>query len=368
MTRPEGKQPASVEIAAPRLFYVDNLRVALTVLVVLHHVAVTYGNIPVWYYVETAQDESGLLLDLLVVLNQTFFMGFFFMVSGFFVPASYDRKGQGRFVKDRLFRLGVPLLLFALLIRPLLTIPSAIESGLPYWQYYIASWDPGPLWFVEVLLVFTLVYAAFRGRRPAPAPITEPKAPGLLAIAGFVLVLAAVTYAWRFVFPSGTYIPYLGLPSVSYMPQYVGLFAVGVVAHRKGWFAALPRKAAPIALTVAPVATVVLLPFSGMLSGDVSSPLIPLWEAIFAVSMAIGLTVLFRERFNKQGRLGRFLSRNAFAVYVLHPIVLVSISYALIGLHTLAAVKFLVVAVIAVPACWALAAAVRAIPGAKQIL
>ncbi|MEJ3653594.1 acyltransferase family protein [Actinomycetes bacterium KLBMP 9759] len=368
MTSEEPAAVAAPPSAAPRLLYVDNLRVALTVLVVLHHVAVTYGNIPVWYYVETAKDGTGLLLDLLVVFNQTFFMGFFFMVSGFFVPASYDRKGRGTFVKDRLFRLGVPLLLFAILIRPLLTIPSAIESGLPYWQYYIRSWDPGPLWFVEVLLVFTLVYAAFRGRRPAPAPVAEPKAPGLLAIAGFVLVLAAVTYVWRFAFPSGTYIPYLGLPSVSYMPQYVGLFAVGVVAHRKGWFAALPRKAAPIAFATTLVSTVVLLPFSGLFEGNLTSPVIPLWESIFTVSMAVGLTVLFRERFNEQGRLGRFLSRNAFAVYVLHPIALVAISYALIGLHTLAAVKFLVVAAIAVPACWALAAGVRAIPGAKRIL
>ncbi|MEV4160945.1 acyltransferase, partial [Nonomuraea dietziae] len=61
-----------------RLAYVDNLRVALTVLVVLHHVAVTYGNIPLWYYVEPARDPSGLALDVLVMFDQAFFMGLFF--------------------------------------------------------------------------------------------------------------------------------------------------------------------------------------------------------------------------------------------------------------------------------------------------
>ena len=33
-----------------RLYYLDNLRVVLTALVVLHHAAVTYSHIPLWYY------------------------------------------------------------------------------------------------------------------------------------------------------------------------------------------------------------------------------------------------------------------------------------------------------------------------------
>ncbi|GAB3701637.1 hypothetical protein [Nocardiopsis oceani] len=55
-----------------RLFFVDNLRVVLTLLVVLHHAAITYGNIPAWYYTEPAQDPTGVVLDLFVLLNQTF--------------------------------------------------------------------------------------------------------------------------------------------------------------------------------------------------------------------------------------------------------------------------------------------------------
>ncbi|GAA3306176.1 hypothetical protein [Nonomuraea dietziae] len=66
----------------------------LTVLVVLHHVALTYGNIPVWYHVEPAQDPSGLALDVLVMFDQAFFMGLFFLLSGFFTPGSHDRQGR----------------------------------------------------------------------------------------------------------------------------------------------------------------------------------------------------------------------------------------------------------------------------------
>lgn len=101
-----------------RLFFVDNLRVVLTVLVVLHHAALTYSNIPLWYYTEPAQDPSGHVLDLFIMLNQTFFMGMFFLLAGYFVPGAADRRGRHGFTRERLVRLGVPLLLFVVLLRP----------------------------------------------------------------------------------------------------------------------------------------------------------------------------------------------------------------------------------------------------------
>src|SRR5690606_201536 len=85
-------------------------------------------------------------------------------------------------------RLGVPLLLFILLLRPLLTAghypqlrADFAEQGveLPYWLYYLLTCDPGPLWFVEVLLVLTLGYLLLhrlRGPRAAvPSPSPRPR-------------------------------------------------------------------------------------------------------------------------------------------------------------------------------------------------
>ena len=39
-------------------------------------------------------DAENLPLTLLTAVNQAFFMGFFFLVSGYFTPGSYDRKGS----------------------------------------------------------------------------------------------------------------------------------------------------------------------------------------------------------------------------------------------------------------------------------
>ena len=45
-------------------------------------------------------------------------MGFLFFLGGLFVPSSYDRKGAARFLRDRFIRLGVPSLLFMLVVHP----------------------------------------------------------------------------------------------------------------------------------------------------------------------------------------------------------------------------------------------------------
>ncbi|RBQ17608.1 acyltransferase [Spongiactinospora rosea] len=361
-----------------RLHYIDNLRTALTVLVVLHHVAVTYGNIPAWYHFEPARDASGVALDIFVAVNQAFFMGFFFLIAGMFTPGAHDRKGGRGFLRDRLIRLGIPLLVYLLVLRPLAVFGSydavaaaAGRTDLPYWMFYLVTWDPGPMWFVEVLLLFAAVYALYRRRASGPpAPAATPAPPPLRAVVWFTAGLAAVTFLWRLVVPVGLYIPVIGLPTPSHLPQYAALFAVGVMAHRRGWAQALPARARRAGFAAAGVSTLLLLPVVALApQGGLAQTLAQsVWEAVFAVGVIVGLLTLFRDRYAGQGRAAGFLSGHAFTVYIIHPVVLVAISTAVAGLHAAAIVKFALVAVIALPVCWGLAYLIKSLPHAGRVL
>jgi len=82
-------------MASARLAFVDNLRILLITLVVAVHVAITYGGAGSWYYAEVRQPDA-ITLAVLTFQNaviQSFSMGLFFLLAGYFTPASYDRKG-----------------------------------------------------------------------------------------------------------------------------------------------------------------------------------------------------------------------------------------------------------------------------------
>ena len=89
-------------------------------LVVLHHLIITYGAPGDWYYNEN--DGNGFYMipfAMFVSTNQAFFMGMFFLISAYFVPRSYNRKGIRVFLKDRLLRLGIPVAIYFFIISPL---------------------------------------------------------------------------------------------------------------------------------------------------------------------------------------------------------------------------------------------------------
>ena len=104
----------------PRLYFIDNLRILLITLVIMQHLSITYGGPGSWYYKEVQADQiTGIVLSWHNATNQAFFMGFLFMIAGYFTAGSYDRKGPRRFLKDRLLRLGIPILCYDFIIGPL---------------------------------------------------------------------------------------------------------------------------------------------------------------------------------------------------------------------------------------------------------
>lgn len=359
-----------------RLAFGDNLRVLLMVLVILHHVAVTYSGLPVWYYTEKPDSPIvGVLSTLFLATNQAWFMGAFFLLSGYFTPRSFDRKGPRAFLRDRLVRLGIPLLVFYFVLNPILSIGS-YHGGAPF-AAYVSGIGSGPLWFVLALLVFDTCYVLFRltTRNRPPRPRAEPAAPTYKAVVAFVLVLALATYVLRIGLPIGSWVPVITFPSSYYLAQYASFFALGLVAYRRGWFHAITPRIGWTGLGMAIGATVVFLPlallggFTAYLGhGTLSSLWYALWDSTLAIGLCLALLTFFRRRFDTAGRLRRYLSGHVFTVYVTHAFVVTAAGYALSVVDLPTAAKLAIAAVVCVPACFALAGPVRALPGVRRVL
>ena len=222
----------------PRLAYLDNLKILLVVGVIAMHTAITYGLDGSWYLESYDEMPDALVgaVSFVLGVGWLFGLGLFFLIAGRLSAPSLDRKGSARFARDRLIRLGVPLLGYTLLLSPFLEYVDYRWNGHgdgPLWPFVSEQvWHlaPGPTWFLEALLVFSLGYALLRRLRArTQAPAREPLR--AREVAAFAVAIAAISFAVRFGFPLGSEQFHLQL---SVFPQYAILFALGAAAGRRG--------------------------------------------------------------------------------------------------------------------------------------
>ena len=162
-----------------RLYYLDNLRVAVIILVIAHHVGQAYGPTGGWWPIQ--EEARAAILGPFFTVNRSFFMSLFFMISGYFTVMSLRSKGGRAFLRDRSLRLGLPVLAFGLIMIPLQFFVFAPASGQ---TPSVLPIDVGHLWFLEHLLIFSGVYVAWeaiRGER-YEADHSQSKTPSYLPI------------------------------------------------------------------------------------------------------------------------------------------------------------------------------------------
>lgn len=375
--------------ATGRLLFVDNIRVLLTVLVLLHHLMITYAGTGGWYYKEGLQDFPTTAVGAwFTAVNQAFFMGLFLLVSAYFVPGSYDRKGAWHFFKDRLIRLGIPLAIYSWILNPVFVYLLYGRSGLSFFDYYLRVYfgenafvGSGPTWFIETLLIFSLIYVAWRvATRNRPVqPVKECPFPSNRSIVLFALLMSVLAFLVRIVFVVDEYnFAPLNL-QLAFFAQYIALFIVGLIAYRRNWLVNLPdatgrlwvRAAVFFALAWWPIMLITdapsnIMPFKGGLHWQ--SFAAATWESFICVSISISLVYLFRRYLNHQGSAAMFFSRNAYTAYLIHPFILVPAALAVQSVMLYPLLKWVLVGIVVVPLCFGLGQLIRKLPYTERVL
>lgn len=322
--------------------WADNLKVVLVVGVIVAHVTIAWTGVGSWVFAEDPVREPLFSLLVLASTGSLFGLAVFFLLAGMYTPRSLMRKGTRRFLVDRAVRLGLPLLAFVLLIAPVVEWVDPDRAG---WERgFVAytlevvwwSWPTppawGPTWFLAVLLVFSVVYAAARAVVPAREESTGPARPRhLVAVA---CAIAAVSWLVRIEVPVGEEVARLALGQT---PAWVAGFALGVVGAERGWLDPVPPAvaawarrlgtgtlvASAVVIGAAAAAGADLDAFAGF--GTWQSAVLAVIEGALVVSMPLWLVDLFRRRFGHQGAVARLASRAAFAAFVVHQVVLVGL-------------------------------------------
>ncbi|HET8662360.1 MAG TPA: acyltransferase [Micromonosporaceae bacterium] len=387
---PQRGGPAVDRWASKRAPYLDNLKVILIASIIAIHGILGYaGLVEVWSYTDvrevTLAPVTEAVLFVVVAPFGFFLMPLLFLVAGLLTRPSLERKGTAAYVRDRLLRLGVPFIAYVLLVQPALMYglehPLGEASG-SYWYEFLGEErqvDTGPLWFVGVLLVFSLGYAGWAGlRRHHPARPT----PGPVTVRRLLLLSAAVapaSFLVRLAYPYGSESGFTDL-NLWEWPACAAVFALGIVASRQGWFTAVPERLGRQCRTVTLLAfgaMAAFLTITGLLDmvdewmGGWNWPALgfAVIEGPLTVFGSVWLLQVAQRRLNRRARWGPVLGRSAYGAFMVQTLLLLGVALVMRPVPVPAEVKALVVAAGGVAGSFALAwLLISRLPGAARIL
>ncbi|MFX1327394.1 MAG: acyltransferase family protein [Promethearchaeota archaeon] len=378
-----------------RLLYLDKLRIFLTILVILHHAAIAYGGSGGWAVREAASDSiSPIIFTLFNAINQSFFMSAFFLLAGYFTPRSYEEKGSLKFLKDRLIRLGIPLILLILIIRPInfyILLNFAVDSTENWsflevlqYQYTNFSLNFGHLWFLLVLLIFAGVYVIFRVYTDRYFPqksihLFRDKFPPSRVIILSIGLLSFLNFLIRLFFPVDEWYFFV---QFAHIIHYTFSFYCGILAYRGDWFSRISsshaRKWGIISLIMIILAPIILLLGGALENGNYDvfkggftwqALTYTIWESILLIGIPIWLIYMFRERATHHERVIKALGANVYTVYIIHQPILIAFNVAFLSIAIPTVLKFILVSLITVSLCFILSHFFfRKIPYAKHVL
>lgn len=407
-----------------RLHWIDNLKIYLSILVVIHHCGRAYGTWSGWWFIKEENTTS--LITPFFALNAAFLMTIFFFIAAYFMPGSYDRKGQPKFGADRNKRLLFPLVFFVLVIMPVQTYFYYINfrpyEPLNYFEYIIqvyfglggepAGWtgpnwpdiNLGHIWFIEHLLFYGLFYVLIKERMAKKddgdisdvadklGRVSSKRESGHNSdwnvpfpenrhIILFSLLLGLITFIVRIWYPMNEWTGFLYFYQVEWghWPHYLAFIFIGIAAYRHKWLKKENfRKIGPIWLIIAVICIGILIITS--IAVPINSPFLQggfTWtslaysviEVFLMMGMTIGLVYFFQKYFDKSSKSTKFLSAHSYLVYLFHQPIVVVIQYFLLSVSVHPFFKFLITIALGLPISFLVAWLIKkAVPYARKYL
>ncbi|WP_368490547.1 acyltransferase family protein [Clostridium sp. BJN0013] len=356
-----------------RLVYLDNLKVALILLVIAHHAGQAYGYQNDWPILNS---QRSIILEPFFDVNGAFFMGFFFFISAYFFPASMDGRGVFSFLKSRFFRLGIPFIFIVIVVfGPITYFVDSID--MPFGKYmlleYIGKGDfeVGHLWFIALLLFFAFCYSIIRLinlklRMNSQKTLVNP--PGNKSLLMLSIILIILNYVIRIWFPIGRWIDIFSFMPVEMgrLPQYIIFFILGIFAYRHNWINIIPTKTGVTWFIIGIIAA--LIHYINLLIGLFTFDIWPILEGFIGVGLIVGLLVISREYWNKRGKFMKFMSDNAFTVYLIHIFIIYILQFIIEDMLFGPLDKFFIVFFIGSLLSFILSYCIRKIPFLKKFL
>ncbi|MBR0785815.1 acyltransferase family protein [Bradyrhizobium iriomotense] len=363
--------------ASERLHALDALRGGALLLGIVLHAAMSFvpATPRFWFIQDT---HPSLLLGLLTFTIHVFRMTTFFLMAGFFARMSFHRRGTQAFVRDRLQRIGLPLVVgWPILFTPMSLI-AIWASHFPNggwsrsWPPVLPNFPLTHLWFIYVLLELYVAMLLLRGgfvwldASGTWRAVIDRLFAGIMRSPLAALVLAipigiAFCLDQRWINVMGVRTPDQSL--ITNAQAWIGFgtaFAVGWLMHRQIDLLRLIERRWLPHLLLALVLILISFVLSGVMLSAPGAPKLPvsfatlrlvsailyapaIWIATFAV---MGLALRFMSGFSPTWR---YLADASYWLYLIHLPIVMALQVALSQLDWPGPVKFAVILTVAIP-------------------
>jgi peptidoglycan/LPS O-acetylase OafA/YrhL len=367
-----------------RLHALDAVRGFALLLGIVFHATMSFlpapPGAPVWIVMDN--DRSQTLSATFFVLHM-FRMTTFFLIAGFFAHLTFHRRGQKAFIKDRLKRIGIPLVAgWPILLASIIAVtiwgafvmnhgvmPKGPPAGMPPPPFL--AFPLTHLWFLYVLLIFYAVTLLVRGLvaaidragrlragvdRVVSWVVASPLAPVILAVPA-----AAVLYT------HDGWMRFFGIPTPdnSLIPNTPALvafglaFGMGWLIHRQAELIRSLERWWPLHLAIALAATagaLAIVGFAPELKPAAQDRETLIYAGCYALAewswtfAAIGMALKFLSGYSP---LRRYIADSSYWLYLIHLPLVMALQVMVSQLAWPWPVKFAVILGVAFPLMFA---------------
>ena len=330
-----------------RVHYIDNLRTSTVSLLIIYHIAMAYNT---WGEANYIFFGSVKPVASIVVFISPWFMPFMFLLAGIGAFYSLNKRNCASFIKERLIRLGIPLIFGLLFLNPILSyIADVTHNGFSgnYLEHYriyftrvtdLSGYDGGftlgHLWFIAVLIMISIFSCGIIKMLPK-----SPPSKSRIVIIAVLIAAGIATFDVKF----------FGKPLITYICIYLlGYYffsnqeLIKRLTRYKWIFASV--------FLLASIMNVLLFVFIGQYEW-----LNNICNYLSFISGIPALLCLGREYLNAANRFSRACSRLSYVFYIIHfPIVVLCqyfVSLSGIGIIPNLAISFVISAIMTSVLC-----------------
>jgi hypothetical protein len=347
-----------------RIYFLDNLRTFMIFLVVLYHVGLVYESSGIVAFFWIVDDPStSTFPGILNMFIEIFIMTTMFFVSGFFAPLSLKNKTVWEFIKSKFRRLMIPWVIAVLTLIPLYKFIFLYSRGLPqhdwttYFHFSNGIFSQNWLWFLPVLFLFNILYLFLSKTKLNISNI--PLKSAVLAV-----FLAGLAYSLCMdIFNAGGWTKTILIDFQNErLLVYFLYFILGSLCFdrktfetkwksKKLYYVVNGVSWIPITLYLVFIINLFIRPGVHIISSFADMLMLRLNFHLSLLCMLYVLVNTFRYYFDKQGRIGKELSRNSYYVYIIHTVVIGGIALTMLGTAIPALLKYLILTVSTYVAC-----------------